>query len=271
MQRTGSAEIVVAVADLFRLDGRIVLVSGASSPIGAAACEALAEAGATVACAARNERKGRAVADRISTNGGSAFYLPLDLASEKSIREVHAAAVAQAGIIDILVHNAISQFPGHVERYSRADWEASMAVDATGYFQMTQLCLNDMLKKGGGNIITIASILGVVSYDKRLYPKRGGLDSFRPNYSYVKAGVAGFTRFIAGNYAEHNIRANCLSPGGIDTEETHPDEAPFAARTPMGRFAQPEEMKGPILFLASNASSYMTGQNLVVDGGYTIL
>ena len=256
---------------MFRLDGRVALVSGASSPIGSAACDVLADAGAIVACAARNVAKAEAAAAAIVRRGGKAFALPLDLSSEKSVDDTHRAAVARAGVVDILVHNAISQFPGHVERYSRADWEASMAVDATGYFQMTQLCLNDMIRKGGGNIITIASILGIVSFDKRLYPNRGGLDSFRPNYSYVKAGVAGFTRFIAASYADKNIRANCLSPGGVDTEETHPDEAPFAARTPMGRFAQPAEMKGPILFLASDASAYMTGQNLVVDGGYTIL
>jgi NAD(P)-dependent dehydrogenase (short-subunit alcohol dehydrogenase family) len=261
----------VAVADLFRLDGRVALVSGASSPIGAAACEVLAEAGATVACAARNAKKGQAVADAILAKGGKAFALPLDLSQEKSINDVYGATVARTGSVDVLVHNAISQFPGHVERYTRSEWEASMAVDATGYFQMTQLCLKGMIDKGGGNIITIASILGIVSFDKRLYPKRGGLDAFRPNYSFVKAGVAGFTRFIAASYADKNIRANCLSPGGVGTEETLPDEAPFAARTPLGRFARPDEMKGPILFLASDASAYMTGQNLVVDGGYTIL
>ncbi|MBV9244383.1 MAG: SDR family oxidoreductase [Methylobacteriaceae bacterium] len=261
----------MGIADLFRLDGRVALVSGASSPIGAAACEVLAEAGATVACAARNTKKGRAVADGILAKGGKAFALPLDLAEEESIDEAHAATVARAGPVDILVHNAISQFPGHLERYTRAQWEASMAVDATGYFQMTQACLKDMIEKGGGNIITIASILGIVSFDKRLYPTRGGLDSFRPNYSFVKAGVAGFTRFIAASYADKNVRANCLSPGGVATEETLPDEAPFAARTPLGRFARPDEMKGPILFLASEASAYMTGQNLVIDGGYTIL
>lgn len=260
----------MAVADLFRLDGRIALVTGASSPIGVAISEALAECGATVVCAARNQAKGQATADRIASNGGKAIALPLDLADEASIVQLHAATRAQVGIVDTLVHNAMSQLPGHVEGYPREKWEASMAVDGTGYFRMTQIFLDDMLKAGRGNIITIASILGIVALNARLYPNRGGLESFRPNYSYAKAGVVGFTRFIAAAYADRNIRANCLSPGGIRTPETAPDEGPFADRTPMGRFGAPEEMKGPVVFLASDASSFMTGQNLVVDGGYTV-
>jgi len=258
------------VGDLFRLDGRVALVTGASSPIGGVICEALSEAGARVVCAARNIAKGRAAADRIVAQGGQAVALPLDLAEEASIVGLHEATRRQVGPVDILVHNAMSQLPGHVERYARADWEASMRVDGTGYFQLTQLCLNDMLEAGRGNIITIASILGVVALDARLYPTRGGLESFRPNYSFVKAGVVGFSRFLAAAYADRNIRANCLSPGGVDTEETRPDAGPFSDRTPMRRFARPDEMKGPIVFLASDASSYMTGQNLIVDGGYSV-
>jgi NAD(P)-dependent dehydrogenase (short-subunit alcohol dehydrogenase family) len=260
----------MALADLFRLDGRIALVTGASSPIGAAISEALAEAGASVVCAARNLAKGQDTAGRIVKAGGKAIALPLDLSDEASIVQVRNAAREKVGVVDTLVHNAMSQLPGHVEGYPREKWEASMAVDGTGYFRMTQIFLDDMLKAGRGNIITIASILGIVALNARLYPNRGGLESFRPNYSYAKAGVVGFTRFIAAAYADRNIRANCLSPGGIDTPETAPDEAAFAARTPMGRFGKPHEMKGPIVFLASDASSYMTGHNLVVDGGYTV-
>jgi NAD(P)-dependent dehydrogenase (short-subunit alcohol dehydrogenase family) len=258
------------VGELFRLDGRIALVTGASSPIGTAICEALSEAGARVVCAARNMVKGRAVADRIVAHGGKAVALPLDLAAEASIVGLHEATRKQVGPVDILVHNAMSQFPGHIERYTRADWDASMQIDGTGYFQTTQLFLKDMLEAGRGNIITIASILGVVALDARLYPARGGLESFRPNYSFVKAGVVGFSRFLAAAYADRNIRVNCLSPGGVDTEETRPDSGPFSGRTPMGRFARPDEMKGPVVFLASDASSYMTGQNLIVDGGYSV-
>lgn len=257
------------VGDLFRLDGRVALVTGASSPIGGAICDALSEAGAQVVCAARNIAKGRRVAERLAARGGRAAALPLDLADEASILALHQATRQQVGPVDILVHNAMSQIPGHVERYARADWEASMQVDGTGYFQLTQLYLNDMLEAGRGNIITIASILGVVALDARLYPTRGGLETFRPNYSYAKAGMVAYSRFLAANYAHRNIRINCLSPGGVETEETGPDAAPFSGRTPMGRFATPDEMKGPVVFLASDASSYMTGQNLIVDGGYT--
>ncbi len=109
-----------------------------------------------------------------------------------------------------------------------------------------------------------------MALDARLYPTRGGLDSFRPNYSFAKAGVVGFSRFLAAAYADRNIRVNCLSPGGVDTPETRPDAGPFSERTPMRRFARPEEMKGPVLFLASDASSYMTGRISIVDGGYSV-
>ena len=164
----------------------------------------------------------------------------------------------------------MSQLPGHVEGYPREKWEASMAVDGTGYFRMTQLFLEDMLKAGGATSSRSPPSWASSRLNARLYPNRGGLDSFRPNYSYAKAGVVGFTRFIAAAYADRNIRANCLSPAASRTPETPPDEAPFAERTPMGRFGAPEEMKGPIVFLASDASSFMTGHNLVVDGGYTV-
>ncbi len=259
----------MALRDLFRLDGRVALVTGASSPIGTAIAEALAEAGAMVVCAARNLGKAEALAERISARGEKALALPLDLADDASITGLREATRGRVGVVDTLVHNAMSQLPGHVETYPREKWEASMQVDATGYFRMTQIFMEDMLVAGRGNIITIASILGIVALDARLYPTRGGLDSFRPNYSYAKAGVVAYTRFIAANYAIRNIRANCLSPGGVATDETSSDAAPFSERTPMRRFGTPEEMKGPIVFLASDASSYMTGQNLVVDGGYT--
>jgi NAD(P)-dependent dehydrogenase (short-subunit alcohol dehydrogenase family) len=255
------------LAQSFRLDGRVALVTGGAGTIGRSLCAGLAEAGATVICAARQLEACEAVAARLRERGGSALALRLDLADPASIDAAIAAAKDQAGGVDILVNNAISQFPGHVERYAIADWEASLAVDGTGFFRITQACLNGMLEKGGGNIITIASILGVVAAEAGLYAR--GLDGFRPSYFFTKAGVVGFTRFLATAYGERNIRANCISPGGVESDPPRPDSAPFVSRVPMRRLAQPDDMKGAVVFLASDASSYVTGHNLIVDGGYT--
>jgi NAD(P)-dependent dehydrogenase (short-subunit alcohol dehydrogenase family) len=257
-----------SVLDTFKLTGRVAVVTGGSGNIGRSLCEALAEAGATVVVAARNLARCEAVADGIRGAGGNAVALPLDLADEASIVALRAAVVAKAGTADILVNNAISMFPGHVESYTPEDWEKSMRVDATGFFRITQVFLNDMLAAGRGNIITIASMLGMVAAEERLYPARG-LAGFRPNYFFVKAGVVGYSRFLATAYATRNIRVNCISPGGVEANPPRTDAAAFIERVPMKRLAAPADLKGAVVYLASDASAYVTGQNLVVDGGYT--
>lgn len=256
------------LADAFRIDGQVALVTGGAGTIGRALCYGLAEAGATVICAARHLDRCEEVAEGIRRDGGRALALPLDLASPDSIDQLCAAAQERAGGIDILVNNAVSQVPGHVERYSVEDWEASMRVDGTGFFRITQACLNGMLEKGRGNIITIASILGVVSAEARLYPERG-IAGFRPSYFFTKAGVVGFTRFIATAYGDRGIRANCISPGGVESHPPRKDSAGFIERVPVKRLAKPEDLQGAVVYLASDASSYVTGHNLIVDGGYT--
>ena len=252
----------------FRLDGRVALVTGGAGTIGRSLCEGLAEAGATVICASRALGRCEEVANAIRAAGGSAAGMALDLADPASIDALHAEAVGRFGQIDILVNNAISQIPGNVREYRVEDWEASMAVDGTGFFKMTQVCLDHMLGRGGGNIITIASVLGMVAAEARLYPP-GGLDGVRPSYFYAKAGVVGFTRFIATAFADRKIRANCISPGGVEADPPRANGGLFADRVPMKRLAQADELKGAAVYLASDASSYVTGHNLVVDGGYT--
>src|SRR5262249_15652122 len=148
-----------------------------------------------------------AVAEEIRAASGKAIALPLDLSEDAGITGLRDAVVREVGAADILVYNAISMFPGHVEHYTPEEWEGSMRVDATGFFRITQVFLNDMLAAGRGNIITIASMLGMVAAEERLYPTRG-LAGFRPNYFFVKAGVVGYSRFLATTYATRNIRVN---------------------------------------------------------------
>lgn len=254
-------------SDPWRLDGRVALVTGGAGNLGSAISATLASAGATVVVASRDVERCETVAARIRADGGSAEAAALDLADAASIDAVVAGARENHGQLDILVNNAISQIPGHVETYALADWEASMRVDASGWFRITQQALVGMLEAGSGNIVSIASILGQVSADERLYPT--GLDFFRPHYFFVKAGVVGFTRFIAATYANRGIRANVVSPGGIEKDPPRDDSWGFRERTPMRRLAQPTEIARAVQFLASDAASYVTGHDLVVDGGYT--
>jgi len=256
------------VEKLFRLDGRVALVTGGSGRIGTSLCHGLAGMGATVVCASRKIEACREVAEAITAAGGKALALPLDLADPQSVAALHEAAEAETGGVDILINNAVSQFPGPLEDYPLEDWEASMAIDATGYFRITQLFLNDMVARGRGNIISVASVLGMVGPDERLYPATGAA-GYRPNYFFVKAGVVGFTRYLAVTYADRGIRANCISPGGVRREPPPPGAKGFIDQVPMKRIAHPDEMIGAAVYLASDASAYVTGHNLVVDGGYT--
>ncbi len=251
----------------FRLDGRVAIVTGGAGMLGTALSAGLAEAGAAVAIASRDRAKCETLAAELRKDGLSAVGLPLDLADDDSIVALRDEVIRRFGRIDILVNNSVSKFPGHVETLPVSEWERAMRVDGTGFFYMTQVCLQQMLKQERGNIINIASIYGLRGADPRIYPPNG-LAGFRPNYFFIKAGIINFTRFLAVAYAGQNIRVNCLSPGGIETNRPTEIGRRFADRTPMGRLARPEEFKGAIVFLASEASGYMTGHNLVVDGGF---
>jgi NAD(P)-dependent dehydrogenase (short-subunit alcohol dehydrogenase family) len=251
----------------YRMDGRVALVTGGTGTLGTAVCRVLAAAGATVIVSGRDAERNERAAGVIRKAGGVAEAVRLDLADPVSIEVAVEATLAHHGRLDVLVNNAISRFPGHVEQYRLDDWEASMRIDSTGWFLVTQLSLRAMLQQGAGSLVSIASVLGMVSAEDRLYP--AGIDGFRPNYFFVKAGVVGFTRFLAASYAGRGIRANCVSPGGIETDPPRDDSSRFVERTPMRRLGRPDEIAAAVHYLASDASSYITGHNLVVDGGYT--
>jgi NAD(P)-dependent dehydrogenase (short-subunit alcohol dehydrogenase family) len=251
-----------------RLDGRVAVVTGGSSGLGGAIGTALAQLGASVVLASRDVgRCADAAAAIEEATGARVLALSLDLARDASLDELADSVVETLGRPDVLVNNAVSWFRGHVEELSTDAWESAMRVDGTGFFKVTQRFLREMLAGQGGSIVNIASVLGSHAPDESLY--EGGVDSFRPSYFFAKAGMINFTRFLAVTYAARGVRVNSVSPGGVLVDPSR--SSLFATRVPAGRLADPAEIAAAVTFLASDAASYVTGHDFVVDGGYTAL
>jgi NAD(P)-dependent dehydrogenase (short-subunit alcohol dehydrogenase family) len=198
----------------------------------------------------------------------------------ESVRQGVEKTMDRFGRLDILINSAAldPKFdPTHAEEQSNAFedyplelWNQALAVNLTGMFLCSQACVRPMLEQNAGVIINICSTYGLVGPDQRIYQKAGQPPRFKPAYySTTKAGVLGLTRYLASYYAEKGIRVNALSPGGVFNNHDEDFVQAYSARTILGRMARRDELNGAILFLASDASSYMTGANLVVDGGWT--
>ncbi len=156
------------------------------------------------------------------------------------------------------------------ETYPLEAWQQSLDVNLSGAFLASQAVVGQMLKQGGGVIVNICSTYGLVGPDQRIYQRDGKQKEYKPvDYSVTKAGILGLTRYLAAYYGRQNIRVNALTPGGVANEQDEEFKQAYSARTVLGRMANNDEMNAAMLFLASDASSYMTGANLVVDGGWT--
>ena len=176
--------------------------------------------------------------------------------------------MAQHGRIDVLVNNAVARGGADIRTTSAQDWAETSAVNSLGLFLITRECGEQMIAQRSGVIVNIASIYGMVGPEFAIYEGHGMTNP--AFYAYDKGGMINFTRYLAAFYAPHGIRANCISPGGLATPD-QPAEfvASYSSRVPLGRLAGPEDIKGPVVFLASDASRYVTGVNLPVDGGWT--
>ena len=156
------------------------------------------------------------------------------------------------------------------EEYPLQNWQASLHVNLTGTFLATQAAVQQMLKQGSGVVVNICSTYGLAGPDQRIYQREGQPPEYKPvDYSVTKAGILGFTRYLAAYYGDRNIRVNALSPGGVYNQHDEEFAQAYSARAILGRMANIDEMNGAMLFLCSDASSYMTGSNLIVDGGWT--
>jgi NAD(P)-dependent dehydrogenase (short-subunit alcohol dehydrogenase family) len=254
--------------DMFSLAGQVAVVSGGAGLYGRHIAQALSAAGAHVALAARGVAACQETAAALNGEGGSASAHELDLTSEESIKALRASVVADYGSIDILINNAVARGGGDMLTTTAEDWAATSLVNSLGLFLMTRECGEQMIAQRSGVIVNIASIYGMVGPDFTLYGSTGMTNP--AFYAYDKGGMINFTRYLAAFYAPYGIRANCISPGGLATPD-QPAEfvANYQARVPLGRLAGPEDIKGPIIFLAAPASQYVTGVNLPVDGGWT--
>lgn len=257
------------IHQLFDLSGKTVLITGGTGHLGAAMSRALAEAGANVVLTSREEQRAKAAAGVLPVVGKSRhFGLQLDHIQHGGLEEQFAKVVALTGRIDVLVNN------GH--EALAADWTTVTAEqfnrhlqNATGYFVLSRLVRDHAAARGGGaSIILLGSMYGVVGSYPDAYADVCAASPVA--YHTLKGGIVHLTRHLAVYWAKDGVRVNCLSPGPFPSEK-----APAAmverlcGKSPMGRMGKPEELKGSIVFLASDASSYMTGQNLLVDGGWT--
>jgi len=249
------------ILDQFRLDGRVALVTGASAGLGQAMAIALAEAGAQVVCHG-NSRSPQTTCDLICKNGRNAFAVTGDLAKSGTPRKLIDAAMEKCGALDILVNNAGTIRRAPAVDYSEDDWATVIEVNLSAVFHLSQLAGREMIAKGRGKIINIASLLSF----------QGGITV--PAYAASKGGVAQLTKALANEWAGKGINVNAIAPGYMHTDNTRAlqqDETrnrQILERIPAGRWGEPADLAGAAVFLASSASDYVNGHVLVVDGGW---
>lgn len=254
--------------ELFRLDGKVALVSGGAGLYGRHICRALAEAGAHVVIASRDLDACEGAVAELVADGLAASATRLDQGDDDSINAACDAVAADLGGVDILINNAVFRRGGAMSGVDSDDLRATAEVNYVGLMQITRRIAEQMVERGGGSIVNIASIYGVVGPQFAVYE---GTEIVSPAfYAFEKGGMINLTRHLAAYYGPSGIRVNCVSPGGLATPD-QPESfvEAYSQRTPLGRLAGPDDIKGPIVFLASPAAAYVNGVNLMVDGGWT--
>jgi 2-dehydro-3-deoxy-D-gluconate 5-dehydrogenase len=251
----------MGILDRFRLNGKLALVTGSASGIGAAIAVAMAEAGASVACHG-NRRPADATSARIRAMGNKSQSFAADLGRDDGADSLYQAVLAEMGSVDVLVNNAGTIYRDTAENYDTQAWMTVLQVNLNSVFRLCQLAGRAMLDRQQGKIISIASLLSF----------QGGIRV--PAYAASKGGVAQMTKALANEWASRNVQVNAIAPGYFRTENTaalQKDEArsrQILDRIPAGRWGEPEDIAGAAVFLASSASDYITGEVLVVDGGW---
>jgi NAD(P)-dependent dehydrogenase (short-subunit alcohol dehydrogenase family) len=270
------------IASLFDLTGRVAVVTGGAGLLGIQHALALAEVGASVVVTDIRQEAAVMVADRVSVEFASpVLALKLDVTDRASIQDAYQQILAHFGRIDILINNAAidpkvdddgsALEASRFEYFPLEVWDFQIAVGLTGAYLCAQLFGNHMATYGGGVILNIASDLSVIAPDQRLYRKEGLAEDRQPvkpvTYSVIKTGLIGLTRYLATYWAVNGVRVNALSPGGIYNGQPDGFVRRLVDLVPAGRMANVDEYRGAIQFMCSDASKYLTGQNIVMDGG----
>lgn len=238
----------------------------------------IAEAGGKVIISDIDSIKCSDLADRINDDTESqAVAVAVDLSDEKSVKDWAAKIITQYGGADVLINNAATKSPNFfapLESFPVEDWNKVMSVNVTGMFLATRELGSYMAERGKGSIINVSSVYGVVGPDQRIYEgswyeEMGGAINTPLIYSATKGAVIAMTRYLATYWGHRGVRTNTLTPGGVSSGQNSTFSEKYSARVPMGRMAEAEEMVGALIFLASDASSYINGQNIIVDGGWT--
>lgn len=262
----------LGVRDLFSLDRKTAVVTGGYGHLGTLQCHALAQAGAQVVVAGREKEKCDALATGLKDDFGiKSWGMLLDIREIESVKSLFKQVSEQAGSLDILVNNAAFYSGMNLESMQEDEWLQGLDGTANHVFRAINAAIPAMKQVGGGSIINIASMYGMVSPNPSVY-RDSGLGN-PPNYGAGKAAVLQFTRYAACYLGPYNIRVNAISPGPFPNPSVQAEHPWFieelAGKTPLGRIGQPAELMGAVVYLASEASSYVTGANLVVDGGWT--
>ena len=264
-------------SELFSLANKVVVVTGGAGLLGQVFCQALVDVGAHVAIVDLDLASAETVAKRINkSDAQKVVAFGSDITSPESVTQMVANVVKQLGRIDVLVNNAASKgssldaFFESFEDYSLKTWREVMSVNIDGLFLVAQAVGKQMKKQGGGSIIQTSSIYGVVAPDQRIYEGseyNGRAINTPAVYSASKAAVNGLTSYLSTYWASSKIRVNSLTPGGIASGQNSEFNKKYSNRVPLGRMGEASELVGALIYLASDASSYVTGQNLIVDGG----
>ncbi len=250
--------------DLFTLTNRIALVTGASRGLGRAMAVGMDSAGAHIVALGRDRRSLNVTADEIAAAGGTSTIVEVDLCDDAAVQEMVTDTVKTLGRIDILVNNAGISSMKRTTEITKAEWDRVLDTNLNSVFVLSQAVGRQMIEKKQGNIINIASIYGKMASNRSLH------------YCASKAATIQMTRALALEWAPFNIRVNCIAPGFFQTEMTTDQQTSekhysfLMQKIPLKRFGDPEEIIGSVLFLSSDASRYVTGSTLFVDGGYSI-
>ena len=254
----------MAVLDAFNLTGKTAVVTGGNTGLGEAFARALTQVGASVALAARTRERSEAVANDLSASGRTAIAVDLDVTEPSHVQIMLSEVTEHLGPVDILVNNAGVCYHRPAAEVPRDEWLDTFDVNVHGLWYCAQAVGRQMIERGGGSIVNIGSISAMIV----------NRPQWQPAYNASKAAVHQLTKSLAAEWAPHNVRVNALAPGYVKTAMAPVDEPQFRRHwiedAPMQRYAVPDELGPSLVYLASDASSFMTGSVLVVDGGYTL-